>query len=226
MDTDYGANKMKFNLITLLISSAILTTTCFIRQVSDVGLTTHGRYYTTAILLISCIISMIALLRIFRLRRHRSISADDADREGSERPRQHYRIHFDRSSHPLFVERTDDCHRVIEFSCPVLNISESGISLGCKGVYTQGQPVQGEIIFSSGRTSPINGLVIREEMDRTCLRLHCTIDPSLLMAEQRDQIALEKGRCPRPSVSKTAMDKTTGSLPSHSSKGICRLKKP
>ena len=217
---------MKFNLITLFVSSTIFVAALGARQTWVVGSSVHGRYYVTAILMISCIISMITLFRWFRLRRHRSATADNVDREASERPRQHYRMQFDQSTHPLFVERTDDRHPVTAFTCPVRDISETGISLGCKGVYTHGQTIHGEIIFSSGRTAPVNGVVIREETDRTCLRLHCTIDPPLLMAEQRDQIVLEKGNRPRPAVSKTVLDTTAGSLPSHSPKGICRLKRP
>jgi hypothetical protein len=217
---------VKFNRITLIISSAILIAALWARQASYGGFTAHGRYYVTAILMISCIISMITLFRWFRLRRHRSMSADHADREASDRPRQHYRMQFDQSPYPFFVERTDDRHPVTTFTCPVRDISETGISLGCNGVYAHGQTVQGEIIFGSGRTAPVNGIVIREATDRTCLRLHCTIDPPLLMAEQREQIALEKGNSSHPAVSKTVLDTTVGSLPSHSPKGICRLKRP
>lgn len=217
---------MKFNHIALIISSVTFMAAWWTRQILVVGLSAHGRYYSTAILTISGIISMIALFRWFRLHRHRSMSTGHADREPSERPRQHYRMQFDQPPHPLFIEKTDNRHPVAAFSCPVGDISETGISLGCRGVYTHGQTVQGEIIFCSGRTAPINGVVIREETDRTCLRLHCTIDPPLLMAEQRERIAKEKGNRPRPAVSKTVLDTTTGSLPSHSPKGICRLKQP
>jgi hypothetical protein len=217
---------VKFNRITLIISSAILIAALCARQASVVSFSAHGRYYVTAVLMISSIISMITLFRWFRLRRQRSMSANDAERDAFDRPRQHYRMQFDQSPYLLFVERTDDRHQVAAFTCPVRDISETGISLGCKGAYAHGHSVQGEIIFGSGRTAPVNGVVIREETDRTCLRLHCTIDPPLLMAEQREQIALEKGNCPRPAVSKTVLDATVGSLPSHSPKGICRLKRP
>jgi prepilin signal peptidase PulO-like enzyme (type II secretory pathway) len=217
---------VKRNLITLFVSSTLFLAVLGARHSLVAGSTAHGRYYVTAILMISGIIALITLFRWFRLRRHRSTSAENADREASERPRQHYRIQFDQSPHPLFVERTDDRYSATAFTCPVRDISETGISLGCRGIYTHGQTIQGEIIFSSGRTAPVNGVVIREETDRTCLRLHCTIDPPLLMAEQRDQIALEKGNSPRPAVSRTVLDTAAGSLPSHSPKGICRLNRP
>ncbi|WP_319409852.1 PilZ domain-containing protein [uncultured Desulfosarcina sp.] len=170
-------------------------------------------------------VSVITLFRWFRHRRQRSMPADDADRKASDRQRQNYRIQFGESPHPIFIQRTDNRHPATAFTCPVRDVSETGISLGCTGVYAIGQTVQGEIIFTSGRTAPVNGVVLREKMDYTCLRLHCTIDPPLLMAEQREQIAREKGDSPRPAVSKAVMDKTVGSLPSDSPKGICRLKR-
>lgn len=217
---------MKPNLTTLLISSFVLMAALLTRQAIDVGNSTHGRYYVTAILMISSIIAVITGLRCLLLLRRRPMAVGAADEKDDDRQRQHYRMQFDEASHPLFVQRTDDRHSATQFSCPVRDVSETGISLGCKGVYMRGQTVQGEIIFVSGRTAPVNGVVIREESDRTCLRLHCTIDPPLLMAEQREQITHEKGSHPRPVVSKALLDKTAGSLPSHSPKGICRLKRP
>ena len=214
---------MKFNLITLFISSIVFMAAVWARQAFAFGASPHGRYYFTAILIISCIITVITLFRWLRFRHRRPISADDADQDAPERNRRHYRMKFDESSHPLFVQRTDDHHAVNQFTCPVRDISETGISLVCTGIYAHGQTVQGEIIFGSGRTAPLNGMVIREENDLTCLRLHCTLDPPLLMAEQREQIAYEKGNIPRPAVSDTLLDTTTGSLPSHAPKGICRL---
>ena len=224
-DKEIRIKKVKFNLITLLISSIILMAAVWAQQAFTFDGSPHGRYYLTAILIISCIMTVITLFRWLRFRHHRPISAEDADQETPERHRQHYRVQFGESSHPLFVQRTDDRPGVTQFTCPVRDISETGISLVCTGIYTNGQTVQGEIIFGSGRTAPVNGMVIREETDLTCLRLHCTIDPPLLMAEQREQIASEKGNRPRPAVSNTLLDTTTGSLPSHSPKGICRLKR-
>jgi hypothetical protein len=216
---------VKLNLITLIISSVTLMATIWARQALVVDASTHGHYYVTAMLMISSIITAITLLRWLLLRR-RPISAGGADQEASDRHRQHYRLQFDRSPRPLFVQRTDERHPITTFTCPVRDISETGISLECNRAYVHGQSVQGEIIFGSGRTAPVNGVVVREETDRTCLRLHCTIDPPLLMAEQREQIALEKGNRPRPGVGNTLLDTTAESLPSHSPKGICRLKRP
>ena len=226
LDKEIWIKQVKFNLITLLISSSIFMAAVWARQASTFGASPQGRYYMTAILIISCIMTAISLFRWLRLRHHRPKASDDADQEASNWQRQHYRIQFDESMPPLFVQRTEERRPVTEFTCPVHDVSETGISLGCKGVYTHGQTVQGEIIFVSGRTAPVNGVVIREETDRTCLRLHCTIDPPLLMAEQREQIALRKGNSPRPAVSKTILDTTAASLPSQSPKGICRLKRP
>ncbi|MBC2712678.1 MAG: PilZ domain-containing protein [Desulfosarcina sp.] len=217
---------MKTNFITLLISLAVFMATLCARQTFFTGSSAHGRYYVAAILMISGILTAIALFRLIRLHRNRPMSADSSDRKISGRPRQHYRIRFDKSPWPIFVEKTADHQPTPEFTCQVLDISETGISLGCTGVYAHGQTVQGEIIFDSGRTAPVNGMVVREEADRTCLRLHCTIDPPLLLAEQREQIIMEKADGPRPAVSKTVLGTTAGSLPSHHPKGICRLKRP
>ena len=217
---------MKFNSITLLISSIFLMAALWARQAFVFGAWTHGRYYVTAVLTISGVITIITLFRWLRFRHHQPMSAGDAGQEAPDRKRQHYRMQFDESPRPLFVQKTDERHPVTAYTCSVHDVSETGISLDCKGVYTLGQTVQGEIIFVSGRTATVNGVVIREEADRICLRLHCTIDPPVLMAEQREQIALEKGNRPRPAVSKSILDTTAGSLPSHSPKGICRWKRP
>jgi hypothetical protein len=217
---------VKTNFITLLISAAILMAALWARHALAIGDSTHGRYYLTAILMISGIIAAITLFRWLRLGRHHLMSADDAAPGAIERHRQHYRLQFDEALHPLFVQRTDARHPVTAFTCPVRDVSETGISLSCAGVYTHGQTVIGEIIFGSGRTAPVNGVVIREEMNRTCLRLHCTIDPQVLMVEQREQIALEKGSNPRPAVSENMLDARARSLPSQAPKGICRSKRP
>jgi hypothetical protein len=221
-DEEIRIKKVKFNLITLFISSLVLMAAAWVRQASLFGASPYGRYYLTAIQIIGCAMAAITLFRWLRFRHHRPISADDAGQDAPERQRQHYRIQFDESSTPFFVQKTDGPHAVTQFTCPVRDISETGVSLVCTGVYAHGQTVQGEVIFGSGRTAPVNGMVIREENDLTCLRLHCTIDPPLLMAEQREQIANDKGNSPRPGVRNNLMDTTTGSLPSHSPKGICR----
>lgn len=217
---------MTINHITLLISSTVLMIALWVRQTLFTGLSAHERYYLTAILMISGILALITLFRSIRTYRSQPILSDNAERQPSERPRQHYRIQFDESSHPIFIQKKDDHRSVTTFTCPVCDISETGISLVCTGVYAHGQTVRGEIIFDSGRTTPINGIVIREDAERTCLRLHCAIDPPLLMAEQREQIVLQKAKGPQPAVSQTMLDTTAGSLPSHTPKGICRLKRP
>lgn len=217
---------MKTNFITLLISSAVLMAALWSRQTFFADSSAHGRYYVTAILMISGILTVIALFRLIRLQHNPMMSADSAGRENSNQHRQHFRIRFEAPPGPIFVQKTDDRQSAPEITCPVCDISETGISIGCTGVYANGQTVQGEVIFDSGRTTPVNGIVIREEADRTCLSLHCTIDPPLLMAEQREQILMEKANGPPPAVSKTVLDTTAGSLPSHSPKGICRLKRP
>ena len=225
LDKEKGIQKVKFNLTTLLISSMVLMAALWARQALAFGASPHGRYYLTAILITSGILTVITLLRWLRFRHHRPQSADNADQLAAERHRQHFRVQFDESSQPLFVQKTDDSQAVTQFTCPVRDISETGVSLVCTGIYAHGQTVQGEIIFGSGRTAPVNGMVIREETDLTCLHLHCTVDPPLLMAEQREQIAFQKGNIPRPAVSNTVLETTTGALPSHAPKGICRLKR-
>jgi hypothetical protein len=225
-DKKMGIQKVTFNLITLLISSAVLVVALWAQQAFVFSAGAHGRYYVTVVLWISGAITAITMVRWLRFRFHRPKVSTDMVKDASDRQRQHYRIQFDGPPRPLFVQKNDAHHAAAAFTCPVHDVSETGISLDCKGVYTLGQPVQGEIIFTSGRTAPVNGVVIREETGRTCLRLHCTIDPPVLMAEQRERITLKKGNRPRPGVSKSVLDTTAGSLPSHAPKGICRLKRP
>jgi hypothetical protein len=215
---------MTIYLITLFASSTALTIALWVRQSGISGSSAHERYYLTAALVVSGILTLVTLLRLIRFYRRRPVVDDDAEQQPSPQLRQHYRIQFDESSYPVFVQKTEDPLPVTAFSCPVGNISETGISLVCTGVYDHGQTVQGEIIFNSGHTAPINAIVIREDAQCTTLRLHCTIDPPLLMAEQREQIVLRKAEGPQPAVSKTILDGTAGSLPSHTPKGICRVK--
>lgn len=217
---------MKSNLITLLISSTLLMIALWTRQTCFAGAAAHQRYYLSAIMMISGILTVVTLIRLIRSHRYRPISSFNANRKTLVRPRQHYRVQFDTPRRPIFFQKTDGPVPATEFTCPVLDISETGISLGCTGVYKRGQMVQGEIIFDSGRTAPVNGIVRREAADRTCLRLHCTIAPPLLMAVQREQIVMRKAKGPRPAVSKTVLHTQASPLPSHSPKGICRLKKP
>lgn len=215
---------MTINHVTLFVSSTVLMIALWGRQSGLFESSVHQRYYLTAILMVSGILTLVTLLRLIRFYLRRPVVGEDTKRHPSQRPRQHYRMQFDESSYPIFMQKTDDRLPATAFSCPVDNISETGISLVCAGVYDLGQTVQGEIIFGSGRTAPINGIVIREDTQRTSLHLHCTIAPPLLMAEQREQIVVRKAKGPQPAVSQTMLDDTAGSLPSHAPKGICRLK--
>lgn len=217
---------MKANRNTLIFSLAVFMGALWAWQTVYPDASAYGRYYIMAMLMTSGTLALVILFRLIRQQRNRSISPETFGRKVSQRARKHYRIRFDRLPHPFFVQKTDDRQPGPSFTCPVRDISETGISLGCTGAFANGQLVQGEIIFNSGRTAPVNGVVIREETDRTCLRLHCTIDPPLLMAEQREQISIEKSSGPRPVVSKSVLNTTAGSLPSHLPKGICRIKRP
>lgn len=215
---------MTFNQIALLISSTVFTIALYAWQTGFAELSVHGRYYVTAVLMISGMLALITLFRLMVPFRRRPQPGGNAGRQPPDRPRQHYRIQFNASSFPRFNQKRSDHLPSAAFSCPVCDISETGIGLVCRGIYAIGQTVQGEIIFESGRTAPINGTVIREDAGRTGLRLHCMIDPPLLMAEQREQIVMQKAKGPQPAVSKTMLDNTAESLPSHTPKGICRLK--
>lgn len=185
---------------------------------------TYTRYYIVSGLMISGVLCSIILLRLLRLFFKPPQTAELISRERSEQPRKHYRLTFDRSDSPRFVQAANGRQPAGAFTCPVLDISETGITLGCTGEYSTGQTVHGEVIFASCRTAVVNGTVVREEADRTALRLHCTIDPPLLMAEQREQIVRQKGESARPAVSKNLFENPSKSLPSHRPKGICRIK--
>lgn len=216
---------MKTNWITLLLSSAVLVTALWGRRFFFTEASSHIRYYGTAMLMISGILTIVTLYRLVRQQLTGTMEAGSSGQKTSGQSRRHYRIRFDTPPYPVFIQKTGARRPAPEFTCPVRDVSETGIGLECTGVYAKGLPVQGEIIFDSGRTAPVNGIVIRQEADRTCLRLHCTIDPGLLMAEQRERIVIKKSSGPRPAVSKTLLDDTAGSLPSYSPKGICRLKR-
>ncbi|MGA6926870.1 MAG: hypothetical protein WBY88_14375 [Desulfosarcina sp.] len=216
---------MKPTLITLILSAAAMAVGLSTRQMVHADISGHMRYYGTAILTISGVLIVICLWRLIRLRHSRPLPRGDAPPKASRHDRRRYRLRFDGPHYPLFIQKTAETHPVLEFSCPVHDISETGISLGCVGVYAHGQTVLGEIIFESGRGAPINGRVVREEVDRTCLLLDCTIDPPLLMAEQREQILKQKNKGPWPPVSGNVLEKTAVPLPSHAPKGICRIKR-
>lgn len=215
---------MKNDLITLLTSSVVFVAMLWARRAMIDEHAAYTRYYVAAGLMISGILSLIIVLRLCWHLFKRPPSADPISRERPEHPRAHYRLTFDRSeSRPRFVQAADGRQPAGAFTCPVLDISETGIALDCTGVYTPGQTVHGEIIFASFRTAVVNGTVVREETDRTSLQLHCTIAPPLLMAEQREQIVNKKGAA-RPAVSKSLLENPSNSLPSHRPKGICRIK--
>ena len=218
---------MKTNLITLAISSTVFVLTLLGVRRFPAGSSAYTHYYITAVLMISAFLAAIALIRLLLSVRHRPLSGGPAPQKISTQRREHYRLTYEQSEQstiPLFIQTDDEGLPAEAVSCPVGDISETGLSLHCTGVYATGQPVHGKIIFSSGRTAEVNGTVIREEMDRTSLKLHCTIDPALLMAEQREQIESRKNSGPRPTVSHSSLEKLTVSLPSHRPKGICRIK--
>ncbi|GAB6908258.1 hypothetical protein DESC_270059 [Desulfosarcina cetonica] len=217
---------MKAHLLTFLLSLAIILTTWSLRGASYFRTTAHGRYYFTTTLLISTMLALITLWRL--IRRPWSRTADGVHRHGdlAAENRQAYRIHYETPPTPVFVQKIGDPQSAPVFTCPVLDVSEDGICLASSGVYGKGQSVLGEIIFDSGRSAPINGVVVRETTDVTVLKLHCALSPSLLMAEQRDYIALQKNQGPRPAISPMLKEEIAGSSPGHPIKGKCRLNRP
>ena len=216
---------MQINLATFVISATIFVTALWQTSSWLDAPSPHGRYYAVVLLTISGLIGLIALARIFITRNVTSSSENSVDTDATTRPRQHYRLQFKKPWRPRFVRKTDESTLTADFSCDVGDISETGVGLDCIGVFAKGETVCGEIIFSSGRTAPVNGVVVRETDQRTCLDLHCTIDPSLLMSEQREQIAAEKAEGPRPIVTPVLLDASAKNLPSNVPKGICRRKR-
>ncbi len=185
----------------------------------------HGRYYLMALAVISAIVALITVFRLIRQMIKPPARPARDHGQSADRPRQHYRIQFEHPPRPRYVQKSDGPEPITEFACPVWDVSETGISLDCTGIFAEGETVQGEIIFRSGRTAPVNGIVIREDAQHTCLRLHCSIDPTLLMAEQREQIIHTKASGPQPVVSDSVLGDTVRDLPSHRPKGLCRLKR-
>jgi hypothetical protein len=216
---------MKNSFITFIASSAVCVAMLLASRTMTVDPAAHTRYYLTSVVMISGILSVITLLRLIRSFVNKNASPEPFQRHRSEQRRQSYRLTFESSDRPRFVQSADGDLPAGSFTCPVLDISETGISLGCTGVYATGQTVRGEIIFSSFRRIVVNGVVVREDEDRTSLKLHSAIDPPLLMAEQRQQITMNKGATARPAVSEDVLEKPSASLPSQRpNKGICRLK--
>lgn len=188
----------------------------------------NGRYYFTVSVLFSVFISAIGLSRLIRhaLRAdggHTSPTIPTAPPPdpGLSRPRNAYRIHYDAAPRPVFVEKSDVPEAAPTFTCPVIDVSETGLSLGCEGIYATDRLVQGEIIFDSGRTAPVNGVVVREQNGRTALKLHCLIDPFILMLEQREQILQHKEDDSLPIINPLAKP-PPHPLPSYQPKGVCR----
>ena len=215
---------MKTTLITLAVSLAALVITLFSAQALLVDPSPYTYYYITAVIVISGVLAVISVLRLLLMMTRRPASTSIGVKDHLDQRRASYRLSFASPPHPLFVETKAEQLPPDAFACPVKDISETGLSLLCTGVYATGQTVHGEVIFASGRTVQINGRVVRHESDQTCLTLHCTIDPSVFMAEQRERIESQKSKGPRPAVSQSALEEPGTSLPSHRPKGICRIK--
>ncbi len=211
----------KKEFIVLAVSSVLMAVFLYLWLTFQVGTSGYGRYYLSAALSISVALVVIFLIRMGRHRIEEDGHSKSVKKRTVTGVREHYRLQYDTAQRPIFIRKTDPERVEVEFACPVIDISETGICLDVAGVYTPGTTICGEIIFNSGRSAPINGVVVREAMDRTSVKLHCTISPPLLMAEQRDLIASRKDDGPRPAVNRQLL-KTGGTrLPSHTPKGIC-----
>lgn len=216
---------MQRNLITLLISlSVFLATLCARRLFWPAGLSAYGRYYVASILTISAMICVIAAVRLIQAAKQGQTSSTRTDRGSSAQRRQHYRLQYEHSPRPRFIQKSSDLPTAAAFTCPVRDVSETGLNLVCTGVYAEGQTVLGEIHFPSGRTAPVNGVALGDDAQHTRIQLHCGIDPPLLMVEQREKIVREKAQGPQPVVSEALLGTTPRSLPSLTIKGICRMK--
>jgi len=215
---------MKSTLITLLVSTSVFLATLCTRLYGAATLSAYGRYYVTSILTISAMIGLIAAVRLLQGAKQGQTASKKTDHDPSAQRRQYYRLQYDDSPRPRFIQKSTDLPAAAAFTCPVKDVSETGIGLICTGVYAKGETVLGEIRFPSGRTAPINGVVLRDDGQDTSLQLHCGIDPPLLMEEQREKIVREKDKGPQPVVSEALLDSTPRSLPSQKIKGLCRLK--
>jgi hypothetical protein len=215
---------LTINAVILSISAALVVAAWCWARLFHGAASAQGRYYLSVVITIGASMALITTLRLIR---HfmgqqpppvREFDIDPDDR------RQHYRIMFDRSTRPVFLQKFKDPQSAPAFTCPVSDVSETGIRLVCTDVYRKGQTVNGEIIFSSGRTAPINGVVTWQSAGSTCLDLHCTIPPAVVMAEQREQIMATKAKGPRPPGDPAAAQNAPSRLPSYQPKGICRSK--
>ncbi len=218
---------MTVSLIAFLSSLTVFAATLYCLTLGLDWTSPHGSYYTAVLLIISGLVAVLALARLIRRKgTHPSMAAKFDTVVPAPQPRQHYRIQFETGHRPRFVSDIEAHPQAASFSCEVCNISETGLSLACSDDFTVGQTICGKVVFPSGQTATVNGVVVRVANHQTSLDLHCTIDPSLLMAEQRKQIVAEKADGPQPAVSRTILETRVGDLPSHATKGICRLKRP
>ena len=216
---------MNANRITLICSIFLFSFTLWAKLILPDTLSAHDRYYLTAILTISGLLIVITFFRMIRPSATMSGIKKMGISTGDTQKRSFYRIRFEPDEQPLFVQRRDSSKMESDITFPVGNISETGIGLVCSDVYPIGETVMGEVIFQDGATAAVNGVVIRQSVDLTVLRLHCTIDPFLLMKVQREQIEKRKKIGPRPAVDQTLLDQSGNSLPSHTPKGVCRMKR-
>jgi hypothetical protein len=220
-----GGGTMKVNLLTLLISLLALTATLLSRRFLLDASSPHGRYYAAAIVVTSGLLAVITTIRMIRMVRNRPTAPQQSDAEGAERPRQFYRIQYDRSARPLFVVQSGPGPDVSDFSCPVENLSEMGLGLACTAPFVIGQAIEGSIIFNTGQTAAVGGIVVRQTATGTFLQLRQPMDASLLMAEQRNQVVTQRADGPRPAVSSTVLDARPAALPSQQIKGVRRARR-
>lgn len=215
---------MKSTLIALLVSVSVFLAALCTGLYWPATLSAYGRYYVASVLTISALVFLIAAVSLIQGKRQGQTASIKTDHDSSAQRRQYYRLQYDDSPRPRFVQKSTDLPDAAVFTCPVKDVSETGLGLVCTGVYAEGRTVLGEIHFPSGRSAPINGVVIRDDAQHTILKLHCGIDPTLLMDEQREKIVREKNKGPQPVVSEALLDTAPRSLPSLTIKGICRLK--
>jgi hypothetical protein len=217
--------RVNTNKVAFIVSCLIFIMAIWLRWSLYTDVSAHGRYYFAAIIGISGFTAVITLLRLIKGQRCDTERVTPEVQQKDQKPRRNYRISFERSTGPVFVQKTDDSGIAPAFTCKTIDVSETGVGLDCTGVFEEGETVLGEIIFRSGKTAPVNGKVIRENSTGTFIRLHCTIAPSLIMAEQRSQIQNKKAMGPFPTAGGSLMDSGDKVLPSHRPKGLCRLKK-
>jgi hypothetical protein len=217
--------KVNNNWVALIISTLIFIVAIWLRWTMFIDVSFHGRYYFAAIIGISGFTAVITFLRLIKGRCLDTAQLPPVIHKKKQQPRRNYRVVFDRSNGPVFIQRTDDSGLAPAITCRAIDVSETGLGLDCTGVYQKGQTIMGEIIFKNGNTAPINGEVLRENSKGTFIRLHCTISPSLIMEAQRSQIQSEKAMGPFPAIGESLLDFGNKELPSHRPKGLCRLKK-